>query len=712
VNLATKVLIGLGLGVATGLFLGELVSFLGIVGEAFVQLLQMTVLPYVMVSLITALGRLSYQQAGQLAVKCGAVLLLLWGVTIGVVMLLPLAFPNWESASFFSTSLVQKKAEFDFLGMYIPANPFRSLAEAVVPAVVLFSLAIGLAMIGLKNKEPVLTALSPIADALTSIANFVVSLAPYGVFAIAASAAGTMTVEEFGRLQIYVFVYIGLALVLAFWVLPGLITVFTPLSYKQVLRRARGAVITAFATGSVFVVLPLLAERSKELLQDCDVEDPDVTGTVDVVVPTGFNFPSTGAVLSLSFVLFAGWASGSVVSVAQYPMFAVTGILSAFGGLYIAVPFLLDLLRVPADTFELFVIVNNMVNSRFGSGLAAIHILAVAVIGACAMAGRVQVQWSRLARYGVISAVLLVAPVLGTRLIFTHFVKHEYKGYQIFVDMDIAIEPAEMIAEPSPSSEPDRTLPVLERIQNRGALRVGYFRDMLPFVFQNTAGRLVGFDAEMAHILARELDAKLEFVLVERARMAQSLADGECDIIMSGVAVTTGRSREVTFSEFYQDQTFAFMVEDHRREEFGSRESVKAMDSLTVGVLDVPYYVARVQRYVPHAKLVVLDSPRQFFRKEQQLDAMGFVAEAGSAWTLVYPSFSVAIPMPDLFSVPLAYAMPKQQPEWHDFIDTWVRLKRKDGTTDRLYERWILGRNAVVAGPRWSVIKDVLHWID
>ena len=179
-QLSTKVLIGMGLGVLTGLFFGEMVGFLSIVGEAFVQLLQMTVLPYVMVSLIAALGRLSYQQVGQLALKVGAVLLLLWAVTISVVMIMPVAFPDWESASFFTTSLIQEQAEFDFLGMYIPANPFRSLAETVVPAVVLFSLAMGLALIGLQNKESVLATLAPISDALTSIANFVVSLAPYG----------------------------------------------------------------------------------------------------------------------------------------------------------------------------------------------------------------------------------------------------------------------------------------------------------------------------------------------------------------------------------------------------------------------------------------------------------------------------------------------------------------------------------------------------
>jgi len=54
--LAAQVLIGLVLGVTTGLFFGEMVAFLHIVGEGFIKLLRMTVIPYIVVSLIGSLG--------------------------------------------------------------------------------------------------------------------------------------------------------------------------------------------------------------------------------------------------------------------------------------------------------------------------------------------------------------------------------------------------------------------------------------------------------------------------------------------------------------------------------------------------------------------------------------------------------------------------------------------------------------------------------
>jgi len=39
-------------------------------------------------------------------------------------------------------------------------------------------------------------------------------------------------------------------------------------------------------------------------------------------------------------------------------------------------------------------------------------------------------------------------------------------------------------------------------------------------------------------------------------------------------------------------------------------------------------------------------------------------------------------------------------------------LKRRDGTIDALHQHWILGRDAVGRRPRWSVIRDVLHWVE
>ena len=62
-SVATQVFIGLGLGLLTGLFFGDRVAFLRVGGDIFIAALQITVIPYVMVALITSLGRLDLKDA-------------------------------------------------------------------------------------------------------------------------------------------------------------------------------------------------------------------------------------------------------------------------------------------------------------------------------------------------------------------------------------------------------------------------------------------------------------------------------------------------------------------------------------------------------------------------------------------------------------------------------------------------------------------------
>jgi hypothetical protein len=47
-----------------------------------------------------------------------------------------------------------------------------------------------------------------------------------------------------------------------------------------------------------------------------------------------------------------------------------------------------------------------------------------------------------------------------------------------------------------------------------------------------------------------------------------------------------------------------------------------------------------------------------------------------------------------------------------DFLNAWIELKRKDGTISGLFDHWILGRATEASAPRWSVVRDVLHWVN
>ena len=103
------------------------------------------------------LGRLDYAEVRELAVKGGSVLLLLWAVAILLVLLAVL--PDWPTRS--SEELIETADALDFLELY---EPFFSLANTIVPAVVVFSTAIGLALTGVKNKQVIIEPLLALGE--------------------------------------------------------------------------------------------------------------------------------------------------------------------------------------------------------------------------------------------------------------------------------------------------------------------------------------------------------------------------------------------------------------------------------------------------------------------------------------------------------------------------------------------------------------------
>jgi hypothetical protein len=94
------------------------------------------------------------------------------------------------------------------------------------------------------------------------------------------------------------------------------------------------------------------------------------------------------------------------------------------------------------------------------------------------------------------------------------------------------------------------------------------------------------------------------------------------------------------------------------------------------------------------------------------VDGLFFTAERGSFRTLLYPAFSVAIPHPVILKIPLAYPVARHDIEAARFLSNWIDLKTKDGTIQSLYDHWVLGYDARPPKKRWSVLRNVLHWVN
>ncbi|GMQ89400.1 MAG: cation:dicarboxylase symporter family transporter [Gammaproteobacteria bacterium] len=712
-GLGSLVLTGFVLGIAYGLFFGEMASVFKDVGRAYVRLLQMAVIPYITVSLISGLGRLTPAQASRIAVWGGAVLLTILAAGMIIVLVSPLAYPAWEAASYFSSSLLSSSDSIDFVSLYITANPFDALANTIVPAIVLFSIIMGVAVMTSERKAPLLELLASLDEALMNITRFIVRLAPIGIFAISANAAGTLDISAFDKLQIYVWTYLLLFAVFFFLLLPGLLIALTPVRYREIFTTFRISFITAFVTGSVMVVLPMLIEEIKAMLKVHCLADEETDAAVDVLIPTTFNFPSVAMLLVLSFIPFSGWYAGNPLSAEQYPQFASVGLFVAFGGSNIALPFLLDMFRLPADMFQLF-LVANVITNFFFSTLSAMNLVILTLLTMFLIKRRIKLQRGFLAlllSIGVFGVPLLLQ---GQGTLIEHLLPHEYTGYRDFISREMVIKGVKVRSADYSEGATIRQVPSrLERIKNEGWLRVGYSVDALPWVFRNASNNVVGFDMELMYQLARDLEVGLELVVLERGRIHNALATGQIDIYASGLMMDAQLGRKHTISAPYADVTLGLLVEDHRRQEFESIDQLRRNTGNSFAVLNSPSLERSLRLALPELKFSSVDSPRDFLRGEMEsIDALIMSAEAASAWTLIYPDFAAVVPTPSSQRIPIVFALPDADDSFRLYVNGWLGLAKSLGISDRAYKHWILGIDVAEREARWSVIRDVLHWVD
>jgi ABC-type amino acid transport substrate-binding protein len=198
---------------------------------------------------------------------------------------------------------------------------------------------------------------------------------------------------------------------------------------------------------------------------------------------------------------------------------------------------------------------------------------------------------------------------------------------------------------------------------------------LVSYAFFNRRGELVGFDIEMAHQLAEDLDVALELVPASRTILESGLDAETCDLVMSGTVMTPYRAMRLLYSAPYLDETLAFFVPDPAR-----RKSVP---------------VDRIEDTLG--------------RHSPAFDAVVRTAERGSAYTLLHPKYSVAVPKPRPLKVPLAYLIAGRDETFASVVNVWIDLKQKDGTIDALFAHWILGRDASPPHRRWSILGDGLR---
>lgn len=714
-SLSTRILICLGIGIFAGLFVGEPIAVLQPIADIYIRLMQMTVLPYLITALIIAFGQLSKRQAKRLALRGTLLLVVVWICASLVVITMALAFPEFESASFFSVSLTEPHQPFSLTDIYFTSNLFESLSQNIVPAVVLFSCLMGISLIGLAGKERMLEPLKIWNKAIVRITGFVIQLTPVGVLAIGAVTAGTMDLETFSRLEVYFIAFMLASLLLAYWILPLLVTAVTPFSYSEVTGIARDALLTAFVTHSVFIVLPILIERSKELLSKHGLLDENADATTEVLIPVMFNFPNAGKLLTLLFLPFAAWLSGAPLLDMDYAYLLAVGIPSYFAKAQVALPYLLDVFGLPQDMFQLY-IPTAIITGKFDSLVSAMNLVVFALLGAGSMSGFLVFE-----RYRVVKAILKI--LIGTaviviiaRLIFALAINTDYKlGEEVRQMREVLRLDSTVVHKNRSNVESIGRALSFQEIQARGSLRIGFNPEDLPMSFYNESGILVGFDVELGEKLAMALNLKAEFVPVRWSEVPRLLREGVIDV-MPGVWLRPYWFSKVDLSDPYFVGTIALATLDERRHEFSTLEKIHRHKDLRIAV---PLETGQIEHSLQHyfegidVQFTAIEDWRSFFEGDfPEIDAFLLPAEHASGWSLQYPHYTVVVPQPNPVKIPSAFGVAKDSTELANSINEWIIFAESAGLIRESYDYWILGQGIKIKQQRWSIMRNVLGWGD
>ena len=719
-SLSAWIFFGLGLGVLFGLFFGELCRPLTFVGKAFIMLLQMGVFPYMVVTLIQGVGSLAPGDAKLMAGKGSLMLVLFWIAGLVVIFVFTYAFPVSQTSAFFSVSEPQEVTAVNLLEYYIPANIFHALSDALVPAIVFFSVFLGVALLRVQNKEPFLNMLSVLAQALTQMTRMVIKTSPVGVFALTATFVGTISFEQLQRLQVYFVCYILATFLLTFWLLPMIVTCFTRFTFKEVLNFSKEALVLGFATGNNFVVLAVIADKSKELFSKIIPKEERTGNIINSVLPLAYSFPSVGKLIEILFILFVAWYVNQSLGIGKHIELAVAGVMSLFGSPKVGIPFLLKYMELPGVYFDLYIMA-DVVTRRFKVLLQTMSMQALTLIVTYLLLQKAVFSKSRILAAVAGTVLLMALFVLTARTGLDFLVRGTYHEHEVLMGMEIS-EPSSAKIMPSPPgmkdvgpSPTDKQEDLLNRIKNRGTLRVGYDTDALPFAFLNARNELVGYDIAFAHRLARDLGVSIEFIPAHEGNVQEYLDAGICDIVMSAYPIRVDDLGKMNFTRPYMKMRAAFIVKDYRKSEFQTLPAMAAMRGLRVGVTSAnsPEDRRALRGCLPNATLVEFESISDFFAREDA-DALLTTDKIGKAWALLYPEFGVVVPKPNLFVYDVAYAVPiaKGDRIFLEYLNHWLSLQETSGVMAKQFDYWILGKTPYRKKHRWSIIRNVLHWVN
>jgi Na+/H+-dicarboxylate symporter len=328
-----QVLIAMALGAGFAALFGA-VPFVVAVGESFMRLMRMIIVPLIFTSIVSGVASIGDARSlGRLGLKTIAYYL----STSLAAILVGLSLCNLirPGAGLRAPNVGQIRPEdleapgsiAEILIRMIPLNPIQAAASMDILGVIFFCICFGATIGMMQGRSGTLLRdfFAAAFEAMMQLTGFVIRLLPIGVFGLIVSAVGNMgfgVIEQVGRYM----VTIGLGLSVHFLlVLPTLFYVFTRRSPLDHYRAMGSAMAMAFSTSSSSVTLPVTMA--------CIEKGAGVSNRVtSFVLPMGATINMDGTALyECAGALFIAQALGVDLDLGQQALVVITALLASIG---------------------------------------------------------------------------------------------------------------------------------------------------------------------------------------------------------------------------------------------------------------------------------------------------------------------------------------------------------------------------------------------
>ncbi len=346
-------LLAIILGLVLGIFMPNESKYFQFMGQIFLSLLQVLILPMIILSLFLAIARIStIDSLKELGLKTIAYYLTTTSIAVITGLILANVFifqNNYETIELTST-----KSGVNFVDRVLSTNIFNSLANGEILHLVVFTILFSLAFLYLdkKKKPAILEIATSFNEVIMKLIEWVLKLAPLGILSLVWSTVSTFDSSMFDSVKSFFIATSIAAFIHAFITLPligKLIGRFNVLDYFW---KVKQALIVSLATASSAATLPV----STKVVEDAGVS-PKVAR---FVLPIGATLNMDGsalfqALIAMLFVTISGIEFSMIEQISLFIFIALSsaGTAGIPSGGIVMMTMVINLLGIPNPEYYL-----------------------------------------------------------------------------------------------------------------------------------------------------------------------------------------------------------------------------------------------------------------------------------------------------------------------------------------------------------------------